>query len=59
LINNEKNKESDTRNNKKLMDFEYYNNILWILQTKVLLNLSLFFSLEIIFFWMLIKKEKL
>ena len=28
LINNEKNKESDTRNNKKLMDFEYYNNIL-------------------------------
>jgi hypothetical protein len=51
LINNERNKDADTRNNKKLMDFEYYNNILWILQTKVLLNLSLFFSLEIIFFW--------
>lgn len=28
LINNERNKDADTRNNKKLMDFEYYNNIL-------------------------------
>ena len=28
LINKEINKEADTRNNKKLMDFEYYNNIL-------------------------------